>query len=44
MRDNKKIHKTKTNKNDMTYIDCPAPVTNLSLSKIGDFEQVQPLW
>ena len=41
---NRKQMNTKRNKNDMTYIDCPGPMTNLSLSKIGDFGQVQPLW
>ena len=41
---NKKgIHKRKTNKNDVTCIDCPMPITSLTLSKIGDFGRVQPL-
>ena len=41
---NKRIHQTKTNTNDMTHIDSSALITSLSVSKIGDFGQVQPLW
>ena len=26
------------------HSDCPGPITNLGLSKIGNFGQVQPLW
>ena len=42
--DTNRIHKIKTDKNDVTYINCTAPITSLSLSKIGYFVQVQPLW
>ena len=41
---NKRMHRTKTNTTDMTHIDSPGPIINLSLSKIGDFGQCQPSW
>ena len=41
---NKQIHRTKTNTKDMTHTDYPVPITNLSLSKIGDSGEVQLLW